>query len=230
MAWRYISIFKLERSVNKKLINMFIPLNHLKEKYNLNLTNILHVGAHEGQELDDYIQCGAKKIHWIEANTDLANKLSDRLDASIHKVTNAVVSNEDDKEVIFKIANNTQSSSILDLGEHSNLFPDIYYTHEEKRFTKTLNSILSEEVFLEKIDFLNIDIQGAELLALQGLSDHLDSIKSIYIEINDSEVYKNCSQTNEIDEFLNKFNFERKEKYLYSNHPWGDAFYLKKHE
>jgi hypothetical protein len=89
---------------------------------------------------------------------------------------------------------------------------------------------LSEEVFLEKIDFLNIDIQGAELLALQGLTDHLDSIKSIYIEINDSEVYKNCSQTNEIDEFLNKFNFERKEKYLYSNHPWGDAFYLKKHE
>jgi FkbM family methyltransferase len=209
---------------------MFIQLNYLKEKYKLNLTNILHVGAHEAQELDDYIQCGAKKIHWIEANTDLANKLSDRLDASIHKVTNAVVSNEDDKEVIFKIANNTQSSSILDLGEHSNLFPDIYYTHEEKRFTKTLNSILSEEVFLEKIDFLNIDIQGAELLALQGLSDHLDSIKSIYIEINDSEVYKNCSQTNEIDEFLNKFNFERKEKYLYSNHPWGDAFYLKKHE
>jgi FkbM family methyltransferase len=230
MAWRYFPIFKLERSVNRKLINMFIPLNLLKEKYHLNLENILHVGAHEAQELNDYIQCGAKKIHWVEANTELANKLSDRLDKSIHKVTNAVVSNEDDMEVLFKIANNTQSSSILDLGEHSNLFPDIYYTHEEKRLTKTLNSILIEDKFLDKINFLNIDIQGAELLALQGLSNHLDFIESIYIEINDSQVYKNCSQTNEIDEFLNKFNFERKEKYLYSNHPWGDAFYLKKHE
>ena len=220
MAWRYLSIFKLERSFNKKLNlhNMFIPLNSLKEKYNLNLKNILHVGAHEAQELDDYIKCGAEKIHWVEANIDLAAKLANRLDKSIHKVSNAVVSNEDNKEVIFKIANNTQSSSILDLGEHSNLFPDIYYVSEEKRLTKTLNSILIEDKFLDNINFLNIDIQGAELLALQGLSDHLDSIESIYIEINDSEVYKNCSQTNEIDKFLNKFNFERKEKYLYSNH------------
>lgn len=207
---------------------MFIPLKYLKEKYNLNLENILHVGAHEAQELNDYILCGAKKIHWVEANTELSAKLANRLDQSIHKVTNAVVSNEDNREIIFKIANNTQSSSILDLGEHSNLFPGIYYTHEEKRLTKTLNSILIEDKFLDKINFLNIDIQGAELLALQGLSDHLDSIESIYIEINDSEVYKNCSQTNQIDEFLNKFNFERKEKYLYADHPWGDAFYLKK--
>ena len=207
---------------------MFIPLKYLKEKYNLNLENILHVGAHEAQELDDYILCGAKRIHWVEANTELSIKLANRLDPSIHKVTNAVVSNEDNKEVIFKIANNTQSSSILDLGGHSNLFPDIYYTHEEKRLTKTLNSIMIEHKFLNKINFLNIDIQGAELLALQGLTEHLDSIESIYIEINDSEVYKNCAQTNEIDEFLIQFNFERKEKYLYSDHPWGDAFYIKK--
>jgi len=109
-----------------------------------------------------------------------------------------------------------------------NLFPDIYYTREEKRLTKTLNSIMMEHKFLNKINFLNIDIQGAELLALQGLTEHLDSIESIYIEINDSEVYKNCAQTNEIDEFLIQFNFERKEKYLYSDHPWGDAFYIKK--
>lgn len=209
---------------------MFIPLKFLKEKYSLNLKNILHVGAHEAQELNDYIECGAEKIHWIEANTELANQLIGRLDPSIHLVTNAVVSNEDDKEVIFKIANNTQSSSILDLGEHSNLFPDIHYVYEEKRLTKTLNSILTESNFLSEINFLNIDIQGAELLALEGLSNYLNYIESIYIEINDSEVYKNCSQTNEIDAFLNKFNFERKEKYLYSDHPWGDAFYLKKHE
>ena len=207
---------------------MFIPLKILKEKYNLNLKNILHVGAHEGQELNDYIECGAEKIHWIEANTDLANKLSSRQDPLIHKITNAVVSDQDDQEVVFKIANNTQSSSILDLGEHSNLFPDIYYTHEEKRLTKTLNSIMIEHKFLNKINFLNIDIQGAELLALQGLTEHLDSIESIYIEINDSEVYKNCAQTNEIDEFLIQFDFERKEKYLYSDHTWGDAFYIKK--
>jgi FkbM family methyltransferase len=207
---------------------MFIPLKYLKEKYNLNLENILHVGAHEAQELDDYILCGAKKIHWVEANTELSAKLANRLDQSIHKVTNAVVSNEDNKEIIFKIANNTQSSSILDLGGHLNLFPDIYYTREEKRLTKTLNSIMIEHKFLNKINFLNIDIQGAELLALQGLTEHLDSIESIYIEINDSEVYKNCAQTNEIDEFLIQFNFERKEKYLYSDHPWGDAFYFKK--
>lgn len=207
---------------------MLIDLKYLKEKYNLVLENILHVGAHEAQELNLYIECGAKKIHWIEANSELADNLSKKLDKSFNKVTSAVISNEDNKEVIFKIANNTQSSSILELGDHKNLFPYIHYTHEEKRITKTLNSIIQEEPFLEKIDFLNIDIQGAELMALEGFSKYLDSVKAVYLEINDSDVYQGCSKTYQIDEFLNKFSFERKEKQMWDNHPWGDAFYYKK--
>lgn len=40
MAWGYFPILKLERNINKKLIQIFILLNYLKEKFNLNLENI----------------------------------------------------------------------------------------------------------------------------------------------------------------------------------------------
>ena len=76
-------------------------------------------------------------------------------------------------------------------------------------------------------NFLNLDIQGAELLALQGLEDNLKFIDYIYTEINTGEVYKNCAKVNEIDEFLKKYGFERVETAM-TSWEWGDAFYIKK--
>ena len=48
-------------------------------------------------------------------------------------------------------------------------------------------------------NFLNLDIQGAELLALRGIEDNLKFIDYIYTEVNTGEVYKNCAKVYEID-------------------------------
>ena len=47
---------------------MWISIHDLIQKYNIQLQGILHVGAHDCEELKDYEQyLGRDKILWIEA-------------------------------------------------------------------------------------------------------------------------------------------------------------------
>ena len=206
---------------------MIIKIQGLKAKYNLDIKNILHIGAHNAEEIGDYLEIGVEQIHWVEANKELASHLDKILNPNFNKVSTAVVSEKDDEEVVFKIANNSASSSILDLGEHKQLFPSVHYIAEETRKTTTIDKLMEDTNLVGTVDFINIDIQGAELLALKGATKTLENTKSIYLEINDSHVYANCALTHEIDDYLSSFGFKRVEKELWQSHPWGDAFYIK---
>lgn len=76
-------------------------------------------------------------------------------------------------------------------------------------------------------NFISIDIQGAELLALKGMGDLLNYFDYIYLEVNKEFVYKNCCLVNELDDYLKKFKFERVET-RWTTKNWGDGFYIKK--
>ena len=41
---------------------MLIPIYNLKQEFNLKINGILHVGAHECEELKDYNRIGIKSI------------------------------------------------------------------------------------------------------------------------------------------------------------------------
>ena len=81
-------------------------------------------------------------------------------------------------------------------------------------------------------NFLNIDIQGTELLALLGAQTILNKLDIIYTEINYDYVYKNCALVSDIDNLLKKYNFVRyytRDVKNKKNIPvWGDAIYLNK--
>lgn len=208
---------------------MFIKYQTIKQKYNINIETVLHVGAHLAEEHDDYFNNGCKKVIWIEANPELASLLKSKLDLSKNIILNYAVSNQDDREINFMITNNGQSSSILELGFHKNLYPNIYVQKEIKLYTKTLNSTFKENnLNLQDIDMINLDIQGAELMALQGVGSCLNNIKAIYTEINLIEVYKGCALVEEIDKFLEQYHFVRVETSLDSSGTWGDALYIKR--
>ncbi len=72
--------------------------------------------------------------------------------------------------------------------------------------------------------FLNVDLQGAELLALKGMGDLLKHFDHAYIEVNERELYKGCPLVGEIDAFMAKAGFVRKETVM-TKHFWGDALY-----
>ena len=75
-------------------------------------------------------------------------------------------------------------------------------------------------------NFLNFDIQGAELKALKGMEPYLSKVDYLYTEVNSDYVYKGCALIDEIDDFLSKHNFKRVLTKI-TQHGWGDALYLK---
>ena len=207
---------------------MLIKLNELQNKYNINPINVIHIGAHDGQEYKSYKDIGVKNIVWIEANPEISNRLSKKFESEKNtKVINALITDVDNQEFIFNITNNEQSSSILELGKHKNLYPNIFYTKKISLFSKTIDTLVKEHQIKEKFDFMNIDVQGAELLVLKGAKNTLKTVKAVYTEINTDYVYKDCALIDEIDSYLFNFDFKRVETKMHQDHPWGDALYLK---
>ena len=74
---------------------------------------------------------------------------------------------------------------------------------------------------------LNIDVQGYELEVLKGAGDILGCIQLMILEVNVAEVYENCVLVDELDEFLQGYNFQRVGTYWQSA-SWGDAIYVKR--
>ena len=208
---------------------MLIPYHKIIKDYGLDVKNILHIGAHVAEEHDDYFNNGCESVVWLEANPYLCTFLENRLDDNKNMIISAAVSDSDNEEVDFIITNNGQSSSLLELGLHKNLFPSVVEKTRIKVSTKKVSTIFVEnDIDFHSIDFINLDIQGAELLALKGMPNGLANVKAIFTEVNTEEVYKGCAIISEIDDFLAPLGFERVETVMWQNHPWGDALYIRK--
>lgn len=201
---------------------MLISLHELVKKYNINFKGILHVGAHECEEIIAYEKyINRNKILWIEAIPQKVDFCKNKFQ-NLH-IENAIVSDKIEK-VIFNISNNGQSSSILEFGLHSYYHPTIHYINSFECETQMLKDIIPKYDIC--YNFLNLDIQGAELKALKGMDYHLHNFDYIYTEVNSHEVYKDCAIISQLDEYLKKFGFLRVET-KWTNCKWGDAFYIK---
>lgn len=206
---------------------MLINFSHIIKKYNLKPEGILHVGAHLGEEVQDYLNEGITKIILVEAIGEKVNQLlNQRLQFNPPieiKIINACVS-DCEEEVMFNITNNGQSSSMLELGTHIQEHPDVYIVRREKMKTQRLDKLITA---IDYPYFLNMDIQGAELKALKGMGDLLKNCIAVYTEVNVKELYKGCALLPEIDAYLESVGFTGVEEQI-SGHGWGDKLYLRK--
>jgi FkbM family methyltransferase len=201
---------------------MLIPLHELVKKYNIIFKGILHVGAHECEELSDYVQyLPINKMLWVEALHEKVTFCKEKYPDVL--IENAIVSDKVEK-VIFNVSNNGQSSSILKFGLHSQYHPHVEYINSFEGETKLLKDILPK--YNIEYNFLNFDIQGAELKALKGMEEYLYNVEYLYTEVNSDYVYKDCALVSELDEYLKKFGLIRVET-KWTDCKWGDAFYIK---
>jgi FkbM family methyltransferase len=204
---------------------MLIPFANIYSKYNMKINGILHIGAHNLEEYNDYnkIVQGERMI-WIDA---ISEKVTNgKIQFPNTNILFGVVSDKDNELVNFKITNNGQSSSILDFGTHSQNYPDIVFIEQRKVFTTRVDTLIDQHNLSIPFNFLNMDIQGAELLALKGMGKYLKQLDYIYTEVNTNEVYKNCAQLGELDDFLEKNGFQRVEIVM-TDAAWGDALYVR---
>ena len=193
--------------------------------YNKTPRGNLHIGAHECEELMDYIGKGLiqSRMVWIDAIQEKVDAMKAR---GIPNVYCAALSDKEES-VSFHITNNGQSSSLLEFGTHQKSYPHIHVVESRTVTTQTLKRFIeSNTISMEHCNFWNLDIQGKELDVLKSAEEHLQYADALYCEVNAEEVYKGCGVLTELNTFLEEKGFIRV-KIRMTDAGWGDALYVR---
>jgi len=204
---------------------VLFSIQELAEDMGVTVSGVLHVGAHLAEESDDYERYNWTPIIWVEAQPKIIRQLEQRLNGNIHRIIEAAIWHESGTRLPLYIASNSQSTSLLEFGTHAQVRPDINFVDSIMVTTKRLDHLITKE---EMPDFINLDIQGAELSALRSLGSLIARVNHIYMEVNRREVYKGCAHYTEVDAYLKNLGFSRIATRWYFNMGWGEAVYSRK--
>lgn len=205
---------------------MILNLNELHKKYNMNISGVIHVGAHFGEEQNAYKLLGISKISYFEPVGKTFKKLKEKIGDEAH-LFNYALGNENKKiEMYVEEADAYGCSSLL---KPSDNYKNVKFNYDEIVQMKRLDDV---EFDFSNYNFMNIDVQGYELEVLKGSVKTLEHIDYIMCEINRFTLekpleYINCVQISELIEFLSSFSFRFVES-NWAGVSWGDGFFIKK--
>ena len=192
-------------------------------------TTVLHIGANSGQEVAKYEKLGLTGFH-VEAIPDIFSILDGKCRLTNNqKAINVCVSDEIGKNISFNIASNgAQSSSIFPLGRHASEYPNIKYTTTVSLSTDTIDHLIKTNIIPGDVNFVVIDVQGAEMLVLMGSQNLLLSpdLIGLVVEVSAEPLYEGGASFMQVNEYLNKCKFFL-QGVNFNNHGWGDAVYLR---
>jgi FkbM family methyltransferase len=171
---------------------------------------VIHVGANIGQERDFYQKLGLRVL-WIEPIQEVFAQLVGNIAGYVkQKAICALVTDRDDVEYDFNLANNDGgSSSIFQFGQHPEIWPEVHYLGSRKLRSTTLATLFHRVGLTPSMyPALVMDVQGAELLVLKGAGDLLNGVVFIQAEVADFEVYVGCAKLADLTAFLEPQGFQ----------------------
>jgi len=202
---------------------MLIDFNFIKDKYNLNITGVVHVGAHYGEEIPSYLDQGIQKIVCFEPLIENLQVLIQHK-SNIVKVFPYALGETENTVTMYRSTNNLESSSILKPKKHLDLYDGIKFNSTCEVEMRKLSSFKKS---ISGCNFLNMDVQGYEFQVLLGAEECIGQFDYIYAEVNRDETYENNVLIDKIDEYLESKGLVRVET-NWAGIIWGDAFYIKK--
>lgn len=211
------AILRRIQSLFKKNLNRFLR----------KASGVIHVGANEGQEIQLYARYRLPVI-WIEPIPEVLEKLKSNLVGFPKQIAlEGLVTDTDNAEYNFHLASNSgASSSILELNQHMDIWPEVIYEKTIKLFSRTLPTLLKDnDIDANNYDMLVIDTQGSELLVLKGSVPILQNFTYIKTEAPDFESYKGCCQIKDIDSFLSRHGFREISRKKFATHPNSGSYY-----
>ena len=204
------------------------------------IKGVIHIGAYIGEEFNAYQKAQIKKMIFFEPQYNIYQVLLQNISRDVKDediwVFNQAVGNmsgitnmyiaSNPKDPLLNIPGSA-SSSILEPKKHLTDHPEVVFPYRQEIQINTLDNVMIENKFnISDFNFLNVDVQGYELEVFKGATQTLQYIDFILTEINGDELYKNCALVEDLDKFLNKYKFQRKQtEWVCKN--WGNAFYRK---
>jgi FkbM family methyltransferase len=200
---------------------MFISPETMIQLWRINPMGVLHVGAHLGEEKPEYERYGFGKIFWVEANPVLCDRLKK---ITQDEVFQGLVWSESNLDRKFYVGGDTGVSSTLAPGLINQIYPSIVFTSELNMKTTTLQDLIPQTC---DYNFVNFDVQGAELHAMKGLGDLINKVQYIYTEVSFVKLYKDSELLPDLDAFLKNSGFRRVALKRVTGKGWGEAFYVR---
>jgi FkbM family methyltransferase len=117
-----------------------------------------------------------------------------------------------------------KSSSLLE-PEKKNMPKWLSFENKIEVQTITLETFLIENK-IEIVDFIHMDVQGAELKVLEGAKKRLEKVKAIWLEVSNVALYKSQPLTIDVAVFMKKNNFCLVKSSFEGG--FGDQLYLNK--
>lgn len=205
------------------------------------IRGVIHVGAHEGQEVDPYLAHGCGRIVLVEPNPEACRILRERFGSrpEVHVIEAAALDEAGTAtlRVHTSRTGSTEPASVLDLKRFKEIVPTLETRRTVEVDADRLDMLL-ERSGIDCADFqlLNVDVQGAELRVLRGAERTLASVAAVLAEVQVVELYDGAASEREVDEFLKERGFERADVVyhdLYDEHgtfpAWGEVLYVRSH-
>lgn len=118
-----------------------------------------------------------------------------------------------------------KSSSLLSPELHTTTHQWLKFENKIEVQTQILSDFCKEKE-ISKIDFIHIDVQGAELMVFEGANKFIQNIDCIWTEVEEVKLYKGQPLKADVEKFMYEHGFF---KVLdTTNGQAGDQFYAKK--
>lgn len=187
-------------------------LNHYLDRLGRS-TGLIYIGANTGQEMC-LCKSLADKVYAFEAVAvpSVWNRLIQHQD---HKTQcfNVALSDTEGSSLLFPSSNNFESSSLLNPGTHLTEFAWVHFGQPITVRTQRLDSF----DFVNHCDTIIMDVQGAELRVLNGLTD-FGNVKLIILEYTSPGMYHGAATFDEIESKLIGEGFSYEESFgVYDN-------------
>jgi FkbM family methyltransferase len=105
------------------------------------------------------------------------------------------------------IADGLRSSSLFSPGKHLAIYTNVLFDNSTYINCITLD-IFCKQHEINHIDFIQMDVQGAELLVLRGGMNALKKTDVIWLEVSNIDLYSNQPKANDIHNFMKSNGFK----------------------
>jgi len=122
-----------------------------------------------------------------------------------------------------------KSSSLFkpELEETQKYWPTLSFDETIEVQTDKLENYCMEKS-INSIDFIHMDVQGAEIMVLRGAGRLVNQIKSVWLELGDVPLYQGQPLRNEVDTFMKDHGFIKILESEALADVYGDALYVNK--
>lgn len=200
---------------------------------------VIHIGAHKGEEVETYIDLGFEHIILIEPNPELYQFLIEKFKVySNIKVFGVAISDCSgvmDFHIHTSQSGSVEPSSLLKMKEFNKIVKTLQTAKTISVPVITLDDFFVEnKLNVADYNYINIDVQGAELMAFKGATNILKYIDVVISEVNLIELYENAPLEKDIVIYLKEFEFEKKNVIYHTLYDengtfpaWGECLFLK---